>query len=71
MTDSDVQDEHVSWIADRSQHPDELPDLPQLDVISDQEANRVTFVSNQPEDATTTAWITAGIDVLVDLSETH
>lgn len=71
MTDSDAQDGSVPWIADQSQHPDELPDSPQVDAIAEQESEIVTFVSNRPVDDTTTTWITADADVLVDLSEAH
>jgi hypothetical protein len=68
MTAPDVRDENIPWIADQTQHPDELPDSLPLDVLSDQEANMVTFVSNQPEDDTTESWITVDADVLVDIS---
>lgn len=71
MTAPDVRDENVSWIADQSQHPDELPDPPQLHLLSDQESNLVTFASNRPEDSTTAAWITVDADVLVDVSEAN
>ncbi len=69
MTAPVVRDENVPWIADQAQHPDELPDSPQLDLLSDQESNMVTFVSNQLEDDTTAAWITVDADVLVGISE--
>lgn len=69
MTDPDGRDESVPWIADRPQRPDGQSDSPQLNVISDRESNTVTFVSNRPENDTTAAWVTADVDVLVDLSE--
>ncbi|MDS0222296.1 hypothetical protein NDI54_13150 [Haloarcula sp. S1AR25-5A] len=69
MTDPDVQDEAVPWIDDQSQRSDGVSDLSQLDVVSDPESNTVTFVSKRIEDDTTTAWITAEVDILVDLSE--
>jgi hypothetical protein len=69
MTAPDVQDENVPCIAEQSQHPDELPDPPQLEVLSDQESNMVTFVSNRSEGSTTAAWVTVDADILVDISE--
>lgn len=69
MTDPDVRDESIPWIADQPQRPDEQPDSLQLDVIPDRESNTATFVSNRPEENTTAAWVTADVDVLVDLSE--
>lgn len=71
MTAPDVRGESVPWIADHSQHPDELPDPPQLNVLSDQESNKVTFVPNRLDDDTTAAWITVDAAVLVDLTEAH
>jgi hypothetical protein len=69
MTDPDVQEETVPWIDDQSQRSDGVSDPSQLDVVSDPESNTVTFVSKRVEEDTTTEWITAGVDVLVDLSE--
>lgn len=71
MTNSDAQDETVSWFDDQSQRSDAASDPSKLDVISDPESNTVTFVSKRSEDDMTTAWITADVDVLADLSETR
>ena len=71
MTDPDVQDETLSRFEDHQQQSDGASDPSHLDVISDPESNTVTFVSKRAEDDTTTAWITADVDVLVDLSETQ
>jgi hypothetical protein len=69
MTDCDVPDTTVSSVDEQMQRPGAEPVPSQLDVVLDPESNRATFVSNRPEATTTTAWITADVEVLVDVSE--
>lgn len=69
MTDFDVRDGDFSSVDEQIQRLEAEPVPSQLDVILDPESNRATFVPNRSEADTTTAWITADIEVLVDVSE--
>jgi hypothetical protein len=71
MTDSD---DRASAVTRSEERPEEafVPEPPRLDVLADADAETLTFVSDPPGDhATTTAWITADADAVVDVSEMH
>jgi len=68
MSDSRDPDSTVSWIADRSRDAS-VTGPSRVEVVPDDDSGTVTFVSNRPEDReTTTAWITAEADLVVDVS---
>jgi hypothetical protein len=58
----------VSWDTDRSRDGG-IAGAVRIEVVPVDDSETVTFVSNRPEDReTTTAWITAEADVVVDVS---
>ncbi|MFC7021192.1 MULTISPECIES: DUF7511 domain-containing protein [Haloarcula] len=69
MTDFDVRERTVSPVDENFQRPEADPAPSQLDVVLDPESNRATVVPDRPEADTTTAWITADVEVLVDVTE--